>query len=63
MLLMPLHFANEAIYRLNDKGNPATQLLVAGVHWEAGDRQVTLDYWSAEFRNDHFGVRTMVSGL
>jgi hypothetical protein len=56
-------FANEAVYKLDKKGNPVAPVRVAGVDWDPDRRQVDSDAWGADNQYGSFGVRGAGSGL
>ena len=50
-------FTNEAVYELDETGEPKALVRVAGVHWDPGSYQINLISWPAGNHDDKFGVR------
>jgi len=56
-------FANEAVYELDEAGNPKALVSVASVSWTLNDRHIGLGDWYAGLQVGGFGVRDAASGL
>ena len=56
-------FANEAVYELDEAGNPKALFSVASVSWALNERHIGLGDWHPGLQVGGFGVRDATSGL